>query len=628
MMISLSAVLILFTGLILPALLYRQVATETGMEILDELRHIDFAINGFVEGFRDDVLFLSVQEELLDPDDGSYTSYLNADPETFGFEMGDKERLITALFADFRTTHPYVGSVYMGRENGSFVRSHKRASPTAYDPRERPWYMLARDNPGTVLVTDPYRAVTTDDVNIGIVKALTDANGRFIGVVGADITLHHLTQYISLFDLNGEGSLILVDRNNTILAWRDSSRLFTPLDSLVNLGILEGLPDAEGQIVSGDDLFVYHTSSGLGWTLGAIVPKRVIRREMGELFFRIISLITGGLVLVCLLTLLFLHHLMIRPVVQLTAVTESITATGDLERRVEGDFSGEIGVLAAAFNLMIEKIQLEHRERAMAMEELARHQNNLERIVEERTSELQEAKEQAESADHLKSAFLATMSHELRTPLNSIIGFSGILQQGLAGTLNDEQMKQIGMIKNSSHHLLALINDVLDISKIEAGQLELVQERFDWNASLTRVLEIIRPLAEKRGLSLDVEVSGTMGIVNGDRRRVEQILLNLLGNAVKFSDMGEILIRCHRKEQIIETSVCDQGIGIPPEDLDRIFYPFRQVQKGISRHYEGTGLGLSICKRLVEMMGGSIMVVSQPGKGSTFTFTIRDQGGE
>jgi signal transduction histidine kinase len=245
-----------------------------------------------------------------------------------------------------------------------------------------------------------------------------------------------------------------------------------------------------------------------------------------------------------------------------------------------------------------------------------------EKELRETMAELDRAKERAESADRIKSAFLAAMSHELRTPLNSIIGFTGMVLQGLAGPLNDEQKKQLGMVRGSAHHLLDLINDVLDISKIEAGQLQIMSELFDLRKSIEKTVQIMLPIAGKKNLRLNFKIGDDISVMRGDQRRVEQIIINLLNNAVKFTDEGEINLHCHTDNNLITLSVVDTGIGIEPENMSIIFDAFRQVDIGITRVQEGTGLGLNITKKLVEMMGGSINVKSELGKGSTFTVIL------
>lgn len=261
-------------------------------------------------------------------------------------------------------------------------------------------------------------------------------------------------------------------------------------------------------------------------------------------------------------------------------------------------------------------------DRVRAEEELRTLNAQLEDRVRRRTAELAQAKERAESADRLKSAFLAAMSHELRTPLNSIIGFTGILVQGLAGPLSPEQGKQLKMVQDSARHLLALVNDVLDLSRIEAGQLEIERSPFPVVASVEAVIGLTEPLAERKGLNLTADVTPDLGMLMSDRRRFEQILINLVNNAIKFTDEGGVRVTCNVEDGRLVTRVADTGIGIRLEDMHKLFQTFSQIDSGITREHEGTGLGLSICKKLTEALGGEISVQSELGTGSVFTFTL------
>ncbi len=283
------------------------------------------------------------------------------------------------------------------------------------------------------------------------------------------------------------------------------------------------------------------------------------------------------------------------------------------------------------------KIVRDITERKQAQLQLLEAKQTLEQTVVERTAQLQAALIQAESADRHKSAFLATMSHELRTPLNSIIGFTGILLQSLAGPLNPEQSKQLGMVRGSARHLLALINDVLDISKIEARQLQVHLESFDLAPLVERAVATVGPQATAKGLTLATELPARPIEMVGDRRRVEQVLINLLGNAIKFTEHGGVTLTVQAMAEagssadagtskVIRIQVTDTGIGIRPADLVKVFRPFHQVDAGLARTHEGTGLGLAICSRLVELMGGTITLESDVGLGSTFTVTLPESG--
>jgi signal transduction histidine kinase len=267
----------------------------------------------------------------------------------------------------------------------------------------------------------------------------------------------------------------------------------------------------------------------------------------------------------------------------------------------------------------LSSIAIEHDR---AAEGLRRARDELEQRVQERTAELVRANERLEEMDRLKSQFLATMSHELRTPLNSIIGFTGILRQGFAGPVNDEQKKQLGMVFSSSKHLLSLINDLLDLSRIEAGKVEVEHQPFNFLEVIDEVVQSLLPLATQKGLKLAVEESSSDLEMLGDRKRSFQVLLNLANNAVKFTDRGEVKITARAEADKLRVCVTDTGIGIKPEQMGMLFEAFRQLDGTAKRAYEGTGLGLHLCRRLLTLMHGEIGVESEFGKGSRFCFTI------
>jgi signal transduction histidine kinase len=242
--------------------------------------------------------------------------------------------------------------------------------------------------------------------------------------------------------------------------------------------------------------------------------------------------------------------------------------------------------------------------------------------------ELQVANRELEAASQHKSEFLANMSHELRTPLNAIIGFSEVLSERMFGELNEKQEEYLKDIYTSGTHLLSLINDILDLSKIEAGRMDLESTDFHLPTALDSALTLVRERAGRRGLALHLRVDERLGQVQADERKVRQVVLNLLSNAIKFTpEGGRIEVRAAPVDGAVEVSVTDTGVGIAPEDQEAVFEEFRQVGTA-DKKVEGTGLGLTLCRKFVELHGGRIWVKSEVGVGSTFTFTIPVRHGE
>jgi signal transduction histidine kinase len=291
-----------------------------------------------------------------------------------------------------------------------------------------------------------------------------------------------------------------------------------------------------------------------------------------------------------------------------------------------------VAILAIAFSSHRERLEeqrasmlrAEIRERQAAQIELARHRDELELIVSERTENLEAAVAQLVEANDAKSRFMANMSHELRTPLNSIIGFTGVMKQELAGPLSDEQRRQLAMVDRSGRHLLGLINQVLDLSRIESGDVQVDHDSFDVEEFLTEVSDVVAPLAEAKSLTLSVECTdtGRSGRITTDRAKLHQILLNLLGNAIKFTDRGGVTLATHALGDVRVITVTDTGVGIAPEHLADVFDEYHQLNSAEGGKPQGTGLGLPVSRKLAMLLGGDIEVESEPGVGSRFSVAI------
>lgn len=248
----------------------------------------------------------------------------------------------------------------------------------------------------------------------------------------------------------------------------------------------------------------------------------------------------------------------------------------------------------------------------------------------EKNRALETANQNLEQANRAKSCFLANMSHELRTPLNAVIGFSQVLEDETFGPLNEKQMKYVRNVESSGKHLLNMINDILDLSKIEADKLELRKETFPLEATFDGIITIVKVLAIKKNITLNYEIDPILTDIEADPKHFKQILYNLLSNAVKFTPEGGQVTLCAKPKSgtesvgrdLLQISVSDTGIGIAPEDYDKVFAEFQQVDDSYSRKQEGTGLGLALSKKLVELHGGELSFSSEKGKGSTFFFSI------
>ncbi|MGH8708818.1 MAG: sensor histidine kinase, partial [Burkholderiales bacterium] len=311
---------------------------------------------------------------------------------------------------------------------------------------------------------------------------------------------------------------------------------------------------------------------------------------------RTVALIVAGL-LFSALAARYLARSMVRPIRTLQEGAQRIGA-GELEQKIDVRTGDELEALAGQFNDMTTELRRSYAE--------------LEQKVEERTAQLA-------VANRHKSEFLANMSHELRTPLNAIIGFSEALREKMFGELNAKQLEYLNDIHASGRHLLSLINDILDLAKIEAGRMELDVSSFPAGPTLEAMLSLVRERAQRKGIALSLEVDPALGEMRADERKFKQILLNLLSNAIKFTpDGGRIAVNARVNGTGLEFAVSDDGIGIAPEDQAAVFEEFRQV----GARAEGTGLGLALTRKFVELHGGAIGVASERGRGATFTFAI------
>jgi len=441
------------------------------------------------------------------------------------------------------------------------------------------------------------------------------------GVVVAEVNLKFIADIVSEIHVGSTGRAYVVDARGLLVAHPDLSLVLRKTDIAALLPqVAEALAPREAaaseratmarDLDGHDVLTAYERIPEVGWVVFVEQPLAEAFSPIYDSILRGVGLLVLGL-LAAVVTSLWLARRMTRPIQALEASAARIGA-GALAERIDLRTNDELESLAEAFNAMTGQLRESYA--------------SLERKVDERTRELAGANAQLAVASRHKSEFLANMSHELRTPLNAIIGFSDVLLQRLAGELNSKQEEYLTDIRDSGRHQLSLINDILDLSKVEAGRMELEITEFSLSDVLATALTLLREQAVRRGIDLELDLEPGVTTIAADQRKVKQIVLNLLSNAVRFTpDRGRVTVRARQLADAVEVSVSDNGIGIAADDQARIFEEFAQA-RGRATPPDGTGLGLTLVQRFVTLHGGRIWVESALAKGSTFTFTLPTRG--
>jgi signal transduction histidine kinase len=438
-------------------------------------------------------------------------------------------------------------------------------------------------------------------------------SGEIVGVAVIATFLTDLAKTVGAIRLGKTGYAFLVDEFGRVLAHPEAK--FVIGDELTNLchyppvkAILAG---HNGFYTFTDETQVKWLSYGINlknnWNVIALQQQaEVLEKEY--FFIHLVMLIATVAVLSVVILIWLLTTRLLKPITDLTLATKTLSK-GEWQQQVQVKYRDELGTLANTFNQMAKQLRISFS------------------ILEAKNEEAQKARAEAEDASKAKSVFVANMTHELRTPLNAIIGYSEMLQEEAEDMGLDDFIPDLRKIGSAGKHLLALINDVLDFSKVEAGRMELFLENFDVDTMLEDVRVTIEPLIEKNHNRLQVNQAGPLGQMYADVTKVRQCLFNLLSNASKFTEEGTITLAAHRHhaaddKEWITFQVSDSGIGMTPEQISKLFSAFMQADSSTTRKYGGTGLGLVITKQFCQMMGGNVTVASEYGKGTTFSIHL------
>ncbi|HET6371858.1 MAG TPA: ATP-binding protein, partial [Candidatus Polarisedimenticolia bacterium] len=574
--------------------------------------------------------------------------------EELGIEEATDEMVTTALsksqrgapppaaeafdgfLAEFKENHPYVSEVLVTDRYGINAAASGQLPDVRQDD-ESWWHETVLQHfYQSNLEYDP----STTTYGYSIALPIPDDPRPPLGVVKAVFNLRAIQELANSVALGRGGYLVVISSDGRILSHPDAQYLYRPVGEVPSLasvaelittsrrGVSEFELQEEGKEDSrwlvGYSRVMRSASLGpLNWTVAAVVSRAEVFAPIQTIRN---SAVGGGLVfiLAAIPIVYAVSKRLSRPLVDLALRADRISQ-GDLNVSLSVPASDEIGRLATALGTMVDNLKASHR-RTLDINA------GLEKVVRDRTEELQRKNRQIEAqnkrvmeASRLKSQFLANMSHELRTPLNAVLALSEILSNEMSGPLNAEQRKQSTIINRSGKSLLRLINDVLDLSKIEAGRMSVEKASMSLHALINLVADTLRPLAEDKSLSLTVSMEpGLPEFMTSDEHKLRQILINLVGNAIKFTERGGVKIEVsHPKSPpSISVAVTDTGIGIAPDMVDRVFDEFCQGDGSTTRKYGGTGLGLTISRRMAELMGGTLAVSSAPATGSTFTLTV------
>ncbi len=513
-------------------------------------------------------------------------------------------------------------------------------STTANHPRDRDRSRWLRDavRSGRQSITSPHRVMDEEGLFLSVYIPLGEIDS-INEVITARFRFEEIQSIVEGIRPGDAGELVLLDEFGNLLAGRDQERILTRFDT--TRPVIHWLEENQGYYTANGVPCLF-TSHPLGpqqtrvdrpWILICFEPIREVDAVLTDSRFSQLLAGACGLLLACGLGLFISRHLS-KPLERAAETAQAINQ-GNFDVRVPLDGPQEIKRLAASFNKMIEdliqfrdamesKVDSRTRKLKSVQNTLKRERASLAKRVEMRTRELRAANKELARSARMKNEFLAGMSHELRTPLNAVLGLTESLAEGTYGDLNDRQRTKLQIIDDSGRHLLSLISDILDVAKVESGEMQLDFSQVDIAKLCESCTNLLSQTAQKKGLDLQSNIDPKAVSILADERRLKQILVNLLSNAVKFTSTGSVGldITASEKDRTISFVVWDTGIGIPNDQIDRLFQPFVQLDSSLARQYDGTGLGLALVYNFTEIHGGSVSAESKPDQGTRITVTL------